>query len=206
MSTVMLYRASGLALLLGALLVIIGLPLSIVLSIVFPPDNPMALAMVGLWTSGTVLAQLGLPAIVARQAKQSGWLGLVGFILMFSGGFLIASFFAVLDLTIFPWLDVHAPLLSFQFFTTNSAVNVYAAVASALFGIGGVLLGIATMRARVFPRWAGVLLIVGVVSVGGFVNPFLSSAFVFGLLGLGGIGYALLTTKGEAVHQPALAS
>src|SRR5215469_10791602 len=204
MSSITLYRASGLALLLGAVLVIIGLPSSFV----FPPDSPLTLAMIGVWTSGVVLVQLGLPGIVARQASRAGWLGFAGFILMFSGGFLLISFFAVLDLTIFPWLDVQAPQLSAQFFTANSAVNMYAAVASSLFGVGGVLLGIATMRARVFPRWAGLLLIVGVVSLGSFVNVFLSWALVFGLLGLGRIGYALLTTKGEgeAVPQPVLAS
>ena len=204
MSSVTLYRASGLALLLGAALTIIGLPLSFI----FQPDSPLALAMIGVWTGGVVLVQLGLPGIVARQASRAGWLGFVGFILLFSGGFLLSSFFAVLDLTVFPWLDVHAPQLSAQFFTANAAVNVYAAVVSSLFGVGGVLLGIATMRARVFPRWAGLLLIVGVVSLGGFVNVFLSLAMVFGLLGLGWMGYDLLTAKGEAeaVPQPALAS
>ena len=204
MSSTTLYRASGLALLLGAVLVIIGLPLSFI----FQPDSPLALAMIGMWTGGVVLVQLGLPGIVARQASRAGWLGFVGFILLFSGGFLLSSFFAVLDLTVFPWLDVHAPQLSAQFFTANAAVNVYAAVVSSLFGVGGVLLGIATMRARMFPRWAGLLLIVGVVSLGGFVNVFLSLAMVFGLLGLGWMGYALVTAKGaaEAVPQPALVS
>ena len=206
MSSVTLYRASGLALLLGALLVIIGLPLSIVLSIVFSPDSPMALSMVGLWTSGAVLAQLGMSGILVRQAKQAGWLGFVGFLLAFSGGFLIVSFFAVLDLTIFPWLDVHAPLASAPILTANAAVNVYVAVASSLYGVGGLLLGIATMRARVFPRGAGLLLMLGVVSLGGFVNVFLSGALVFGLLGLGWMGCALLTAKGQTIPQPVVAS
>src|SRR5690348_5318417 len=106
MSSTTLYRTSGLALLLGAVLVIVGLPMSF---FVFPPDSPMALAMVGVWTSGIVLTQLGGAGIVARQAKQAGWLGFAGFVLVSSGGFLIASFFAVLDLTVFPYLDVHAP-------------------------------------------------------------------------------------------------
>ncbi len=194
MFSVTLYRASGLALLLGAVLVIIGLPLSFV----FPPDTPIALAMIGVWTSGAVLLQLGLPGIVARQASRAGWLGFIGF--------LLTSFFAVTDLTIFPWLDVHAPQVSAQFFTANSAVNVYVAVASSLFAVGGVLLGMATMRARVFPQWAGLLLIVGLVSLGGFVNIFLSVAGALGFLGLGWMGYALVTAKGEAVPQPVLAS
>lgn len=204
MSSTTLYRASGLALLLGAVLVIVGLPLSFV----FPPDSPLALAMIGVWTGGVVLAQLGGPGIVARQAKQAGWLGFVGYLLVGSGGFLLFSFFAVLDLTVFPYLDVHAPLASVQFFATNAAVNVYAAVAGSLFGVGGVLLGIATMRARVFPRGAGVLLILGVVGLGGFVNVFLSGAMLLGLVGLGWMGYALLTGKGaaEAVPQAVPAS
>jgi len=199
-----LYRASGLALLLGALLVIVGLPLSFV----FPPDSPLALAMIGVWTGGVVLAQLGSPGIVARQAKQAGWLGFVGYLLVGSGGFLLFSFFAVLDLTVFPYLDVHAPLASVQFFTTNPAVNVYAAVAGSLFGVGGLLLGIATMRARVFPRGAGLLLMLGAVGLAGFVNVFLSAAMLLGLCGLGWMGYALLTAQGtgEAVPQPVVAS
>jgi hypothetical protein len=201
MSSTTLYRASGLALLVGAALVIIGLPLSFV----FTPDSPLALFMIGVWTGGVVLVQLGLPSIAIRQASRADWLGFVGFVLLFSGGFLLTSFFAVVDLTIFPWLDVEAPQLSFQFFAANAAAHGYLAVASALFGVGGVLLGIATLQARVFPRWAGVLLIVGVVSLGGFVNPFLTASAVFGLLGLGGIGYALVTAKDEAVPQLAAA-
>jgi hypothetical protein len=197
-SSVTLYRASGLALLLGAVLILLGLPVSFV----FTPDSPLALAMIWVWTGGVVLVQLGLPGIAVRQASRAGWLGFVGFLLLFSGGFLLASFFAVLDLTIFPWLDVQAPQLSVQFFTANAAAHGYLTVVSALFGVGGVLLGIATMRAGVFPRWAGLLLIVGLVSLGAsFVNVFLIGALVFGLLGLGWIGYALVTAKDEAIQQ-----
>lgn len=197
MSTVTLYRASGLALLLGAVLILIGLPLSFM----FTPDSPLALGMIAVWTCGVVLVQLGLPAIFIRQAARAGWLGFVGFLLQFSGGFLLIGFFAVLDLTVFPWLDVRAPLASVQFFSGNSAAHVYLAVASALFGVGAVLLGIATMRANVFPRWAGLFLIMGLASLGTFVSPFLLVIAAFGLIGLGWIGYALMTTKDEAIPQ-----
>jgi hypothetical protein len=73
-----------------------------------------------------------------------------------------------------------------------------------------VLLGIATIRARVFSRWAGLLLIVGaVLSPAGFVIGIVSAvADMLVFLGLGWMGYTLLTAKGEAeaVPQPALAS
>jgi hypothetical protein len=58
------------------------------------------------------------------------------------------------------------------------------------------------MRAGVFPRWAGLLLIVGLVSLGAsFVNPFLIATLVFGMIGFGGMGYALVTATDEAIPQ-----
>jgi hypothetical protein len=218
MSSVTLYRASGLALLLGPVLFIIGG----ILAIVFTPVTPLGLVMIGVGTSGLVLLLLGLPSIVARQASRAGWLGFVGFLLTFSGAFLFASSFVVVYLVINPWLNVHAPNVRDQLlFTANSAVNVYGSVATGLFVVGLVLLGSATMRARVFPQWAGLLFIVGVVvsGVSFLISIFGSGALVLNvasgiglvalvlvLLGFGWIGYALLTAKGEAVPQPALTS
>ena len=79
---------------------------------------------------------------------------------------------------------------------------------------GLVLLGSATMRARVFSPWAGLLLIVAVVvdffsTPGGIVGSIASPlSNVILVLGLGWMGYALLTAKGEAeaVPQPVAAS
>jgi hypothetical protein len=128
------------------------------------------------------------------------------------------SYNAVTDLTINPWLDVHAPQVEGQgLYSANPALPVYNSVAISLLVIGVVLLGIATMRVRVFPQWAGLLLIIGVVvfGVAGVISIFGLGALgsVFGrvagvllLLGLGWMGYTLLTAKGEAVPQPALAS
>jgi hypothetical protein len=148
MSTVTLYRASGLALLLGAALFIIGLALAFV----FKTDTPLGLAMAGVWTSGLVL------------------------------------------------------LLS-----TSPAMNL---VGTFLTWGGLLLLGSATMRARVFSPWAALFLILAVVAdffttLGGLVMSIaqpLSNVVL--VLGLGWMGYALLTAKGEAeaVPQPVPAS
>jgi hypothetical protein len=85
-------------------------------------------------------------------------------------------------------------------------LNVYMDVQFALFVLGGVLLGLATMRARVFSRWAGLLLLVGaVLDPVSFVNGIVGTlAAVLLTFGLGWMGYALLTAKGEgaAVPQP----
>ena len=203
MSSVTLYRASGLALLLGAVLFIIGS----ILSFAGAPLTPLWLVMTGLWISGMVLQLLGLPGIVARQASRAGWLGFVGFLLTFLGWFLLTGFYVVDDLIMSPWLNALAPHVYTQWFV-NPAVGVSIHVANSLLGVGGVLLGMATMRAGVLPRWAGLLLIAAaVVALGSFVIGSLTSVAVgLVVLGLGWMGYALWTTKGEAVPQPEPAS
>ena len=203
MSSVTLSRASGLALLLGAVLFIVGS----ILSFAWTPLTPLWLVMTGLWISGMVLLLLGLPGIVARQALRAGWLGFVGFLLTFLGWFLLTGFYVVDDLILSPWLDALAPHVYAQWFV-NPAVGVSIHVANSLLGVGGVLLGIATMRAGVLPRWAGLLLIAAaVVDLGSFViGSLISVAAVLVVLGLGWMGYALLTAKGEAVPRPVPAS
>ena len=205
MSSVTLYRASGLALLLGAALTII----SAILLFVSPSGIP-ALILTGVAVSGVALVALGTPGIAARQAKQAGWLGVVGFLLVSLSWLLLVGFMAMLSLTIAPWLVAHAPQVGVQLFNTNAALSVYVNVHLVLLVLGGVLLGIATTRAGVFSRWAGLLLIVGaVLSPVGFVNGIVGEVgTVLVFLGLGWMGYALLATKGEAetVPQPVLAS
>jgi hypothetical protein len=205
MSSVTMYRASGLALLLGAVLA----TMSSILFFVFS-SSTLSLVITWAFASGSVLLLLGMPGIVARQASRAGWLGLVGFLLMFLSWLLLASFTVVLRLIIFPWLSVHAPQVGTQLFSTDQALNVYTNLQLALFVLGGVLLGIATMRARAFSRWAGLLLIVGaVLDPVGFVSGIVGTvAAVLVTLGLGWMGYALLTAKGEgeAVPQPVLTS
>ena len=210
MSSVTLYRASGLALLLGAVLFIVGS----ILSFAGAPLTPIWLVATGVWISGMVLGLLGLPGIVARQASRAGWLGFVGFLLTFLGWFLLTGFYVGDDLILSPWLDALAPHVYAQWFV-NPAVAVSMHVANSLLGGGGALLGIATMRAGVFPRWAGLPIIASAVfALGSFVIGSLGSVSLTSVaaglvvLGLGWMGYALVTAKGEAeaVPQPAPAS
>jgi hypothetical protein len=69
-----------------------------------------------------------------------------------------------------------------------------------LLSIGMLLLGIATVRARVLPRWCGVALIVGVVAM--FIGAESGGMVLFGLVWVA-VGYVLWSGRGTPAEQPA---
>ena len=209
MSSALLYRASGLALLLGALLGIIG---TILGSALFPGNDPhqyltplwVVVTLVGFL--GSLLLLLGLPGIPALQASRAGWLGLTGFILTFIGGFLFTSF-SVVTLLVLPWLAQVAPTLAAG--SGPPAFFVFFLVAGILFALGGILLGIAVMRAGMLPRWAGLLLLIGAIlnlvtfPLNGIMSTIVGDiAFVLFAGGLGWMGYALMSARSMEAVQP----
>ena len=214
MSSTTLYRASGLALLLGALLFIIGNVLSTVLfsgnSTASQLSSAPFVTVSILSFIGSALLLLGLPGVVVRQTVRAGWLGLIGFVLIAFGGLLFTGF-SVVSFLILPWLAVNAPNLAAG--NGPPASFAYFLVAGVLLAVGGVLLGIATMRARVFPMWAGLLIIVGSVlnlvdfPLNGAISSIVSvvSTVLFAL-GLGWLGYMLLSTRSVEAAQSVPAS
>jgi hypothetical protein len=203
MSTVTLSRASGLALLLGAALFFIGS----ILSFAAAPLAPLWLVATGMWISGMVVMLLGLPGIVVRQASRAGWPGFIGYVLLFLGWVLLTGFYLVDDLIMSSWLNALAPQ-AYAHWSVNPAVVVSIHVGYSLMAVGGALLGIATLRAAVLPRWAGALLIAAAIAaLGSFVSGVLTVvAVVLAVLGLGWMGYALWTAQREAIPQLALAA
>jgi hypothetical protein len=72
--------------------------------------------------------------------------------------------------------------------------------------VGFVLLGLAVLQAKVLPRWAAVLLIVGTLAMLGFndQNARALMAIPFGISWVA-VGYVLWSGRGEEVRQPARA-
>ena len=145
---------------------------------------------------GDVLLLIGLPGIAARQAPEAGGLGLAGVVLTFLGGLLFTSF-TIVGLAIFPWLAKAAPNLTAG--DGPASLFVYFIVASIVFGLGGVFLGITIMRTGVLPYSAGLLLVIGTVlnvvafPLTGVLNAVVSAvAYAFFASGLGWMGYALI--------------
>jgi hypothetical protein len=204
MSTINLVRWSGLASLLAGVLYALGALLHPVgedlASITSPSWVPSHLVY---WVSA-ILMLFSLVGLYARQADKTGWLGLVGFLLALMGTAFVGTIFFISS-TIPPLVAAGSPAI-FEQVMTPPAFAVPVLVVG--FILGYILFGVATMRAGIFPRWSGLLLIIGVsLFMISEMPPFdraLSHLIVtigdvlFGI-GLAWMGYALWSEKREVV-------
>jgi hypothetical protein len=200
MSSTTSYRLSGVALIIGSVLTISYYVSEAFITGPFPQALAGPVAVIGslIGFLGSLLVLLGLPGVYTRQAKAAGILGLLGFlfvwyVILFQG--VLIPFTSV---TIEPMLATDpatrhivaaGPLASFDPFNYVSMVGET---------LGILLLAIATLRARVFPRWTAWLLIATVVLNAASFVPFFPGALgnvatIIGYLPLVGLGYALLS-------------
>ena len=210
MSPGRLYRLSGVALLVGSLINIVATAISTLLFPAPAPTNVLWAAMQLLVVLGSLLVLIGLPGVYLVQARQTGWLGLIGYILTFFTGLIGGIGGGIVSGFVLPWLATNAPKLAAQ--QGPPALIVVFIVAILVTGVGVVLLGLATMRAGILPRWAGVLLIIGgvVTFITAAPLPIVVSTLLSNIstviffLGVAWIGYALYAMKGEPLQQIAL--
>lgn len=167
-----LIRWAGLSAMMSGILFMVIQP-------IHPPDV-LSSVTTGRWVivhyMGIAMAIFGLFGVVgiyARQVEEAGWLGLAGY-LLFSLFYVFTTAFQFVEAFISPLLATQAPQFVEGFLGIASrhvgAVNlgalpaVYTLTGFAGYMLGGVLFGIATLRAGVLPRWAGGLLAFGAVS------------------------------------------
>lgn len=114
----------------------------------------------------SLFSLIGVIGIYTKQVEETGWLGLIGFII-FNLFWLVSMIFSFNEAFVLPLLTNNAPQfvegILGLFGGNKSEVNlgiftVLAPIAGVLYMLGGLLLGIATFRAGVLPRWAGALL------------------------------------------------
>jgi len=200
MSQTSLYRIAAAALVVGAVLTAGG-------NLLGPQGDARAAVASGMYYPmalvvllGGLLTMASLPALYLWQRAASGVLGLVGIVAILGAGMCLSVGFPLIQVLMFPWIaamDVSTRVLS----EGPDAFNYFFAVASAVVSVGGVLFGVATIRARRFPRQIGIAFIV--LSVASFVLGFLS------LPGGGGIHmswwWATTGTFGVLAYMVALA-
>jgi len=155
---------------------------------------------------------LGMAGLYARQAVRSGWLGLVGFV-MLSLWLVIVMGFSFVEAFLLPGAGTVTPAFieswMAMFNGTASTVNLGIlptlwTLTAPLYILGGLSFGIATFRARILPRGAAVLLAAGTAAAPVAVLLSLDAqprmAIPVGLA-LAWLGYALLTERRTPTPQ-----
>jgi len=188
MSSTQLFRLSGIILLLGAVLSVIAGILTFFVDTSYTASlstfrSPLWSTYYSLFFVALALILLGLPALYLRQAgRRGGVLGLVGVFLIVLGNFLLMAMIGYF-VSILPLLAAKAPQVINAAFESGFGIFPLGGTAFGLIGL--ILLGIAVIRARVFPPFVGILLIASVVL--SLVAFFLQSgdllAAIIGLLG-----------------------
>lgn len=171
-------------------------------------------------TGMCLLFLLGWTGLYARQVKETGWLGLAGYLLL-SLSWALQFAFVFASAFILPLLATTAPRFVDSVLRnasgTVSVVNLGAIpVLYTLVGIGyilgGILFGIATLRAGILSRWAAGLLIVASAlplafvlhSVAALIPPNIQHLAAMPLgIAAAWLGYALLAEGRKHASEPA---
>ena len=188
---------------------------------IHPPDV-LSSATTGAWTitislkfAMCLLFLIGIAGIYARQVKEAGWLGLAGFLLL-SLSWWLQTGYVFAEAFILPVLATAAPQFVDSFLGTIAAgraseVNLGALPAIFSLGVGipymlgGLLFGIATLRAGILPRWpAGLLAVAAVLTPAAALLPHdiqRLAAIPVGIA-LAWLGYALWSERRAQSAEP----
>jgi hypothetical protein len=148
MKTTTLFQLGGMAVLLSTILSAIG---NLMYFLSGQPDAPTTQ---GLWIAifSDAFLVFGLGALFARQAQLGGILGLVGYVLL-----VLASLYFVGSEAV--GLGVAAGAISNEQTVQVPAYSLANSIFPWFWTAGLILFGISIYRAQVFPRYAGVLLV-----------------------------------------------
>lgn len=186
----------------------------------FHPVETLATVTTARWlivhalaTAMCFFGPLGLVGLYARQVKESGWLGLVGYLLL-TLFYALTAPFTFAEVLILPRSAAAAPTFVESFLGMFNghpgAINfgilatVYT-LSGLVYILGGLLFGIATIRAGILPRWAAALLAVGTaLSPVAAQLPEAHKALVAVPMGLAlvWLGYALWSERREHAAAP----
>ena len=216
-TTTTLMRLAGLsAIVAGLSIIVIGM---------FHPLNISSAVTTAAWINVHIFAialgffgLFGMAGLYARQVEESGWLGMIGFLLLSAWMTLVCGF-SFVEAFIEPRLVTESPafVASLMGMFTSMPSEIDLGILPTLWNISGLLIilgpllfGIATFRARVLPRWAGGLLalVAVLVPVGGMVPPEYQAKLIMIPLGLAvaWLGYALFVERREKAAERVSAS
>ena len=110
----------------------------------------------------TMLLAVGLLGLYLKQVKETGLLGFIGFLFAFFGSLLFMCV-QYIETVLWPIFTEHAQgLLEHKgsMFTDTGFMTFYLIMGFSL-ALGFILLGAATLRAKILSRWGALLMMVG---------------------------------------------
>src|SRR5213592_3570886 len=224
MKTSNLIRWSGPALMIGGILGIVGL-------VIHPLSETASDVASSRWVPAhllgfvsTIPLMFGLIGLYARQAEETGRLGLLGFALTLIGAISDGMELLWIEVIIFPFLVANDPAL-YDALRSSSAYLVALALSLLLFFGGWITFGATMVRAAVLPRWTvwlvvmavipaifilglAVLVLSGVATASGLSGSGSPTILIFNIVGIVlslsfvGWGYALWSDKRQTMDNP----
>lgn len=207
-----LTRAAGLSAVLAGLLFIF-------VQLIHPDENVASVTTTA-WTvthlltlAMSVLALIGVSGLYLRQVRETGPLGLIGF-LLFGSSFVVITVLIFVEVAVLPLLADQAPQFINDVLAISTGgevtgdVGAFAAasiVSAVTYLLGGLLFGVALFRARIVARWAALLLAIGTLASA--LVPLLPhsldrlTAIPVGLA-LAGLGYSLWHEQRTIATEP----
>jgi hypothetical protein len=144
-----------------------------------------------LYLLGLILLSVGLVGLYARQSRAAGTLGLVGFLGALVGTVFFTGFFWA-NIFVAPALAVGAP----EFLDQGGRFPGFR-LSLLIYAVGWLLFGLASLKARIYPRAPVVALIVG-AALDLFGAPLsglvIDAAFVW-------LGFTLFSGRSSSVEQ-----
>lgn len=154
-------RLSGAVLLIGSVLAITGYAAANAFT-GYGGDahftSPAWIPLYGIALAGDLLAVVGLPAILAAHGGRAYWLTTVGYVGTLLAIMMLNVGEGTVEAFVKPYLVSHGGIPS----SSPAGFEAYLDVALLILVVGLISLGAAVIRGRVFPWWAGALLILSV--------------------------------------------
>ena len=159
-----LFRLGGLSAVIGGVFLGLDVVLHLFVDDTLAPTELGGLAHEAWHVPGIIalpLALLGLVSIYLAQPSESGLMGLWGFVLLVVGMTIGAVYSTVFHGVFLPAIESIETGLFERLVDNTTAAQFYRGViVQALgLGLGAVLFGVATIRAKVFPVWTGWLFV-----------------------------------------------
>ena len=196
MSSSGLVRWSGLVAMVAGVLLLIAELLELLPVFDDIPFSELALTSIftlqlTLYLAGLILIAVGLVGLYAHQSETVGLLGLVGFLVAFAGTVLFTGFFWA-NIFVAPALAVGAP----EFLDQGGRFPGFR-LSLITYAVGWLLFGLASLKARVYPRASVVALIIGAALdlVGAPLSGLvIDAAFVW-------LGFSLFSGRAASARQ-----